>query len=272
MSVSFVTIPADSKPRDIMKDLAKKNLVSASSWLKQSSCSISLNGIPFLQKILYALSRTVTYNSLSFRISVMLISFTQSSIKNSISSSVLLELCRFFLNCAGMDWFLRLVVYRTSPWSVLSGSLIDHWLYWSLTKHDILAWWCIIFARIKSETSPNVSRLVGRCWIRTMASNIFTVFSGNKWTSGTSFYNVFIKALFGKLLVFPLGFASAHGSGPSPYCTLSLISIWRDLWIIVSFENVWQLASTATSFSLTFTFFWTRRPANDFNLFFYIGV
>ena len=39
-----------------------------------------------------------------------------------------------------------------------------------------------------------------------MASNIFTIFSGNKWTSGTSFSIVFIKVFLGELLisVYPL--------------------------------------------------------------------
>ena len=75
MSVSFVTIQTFSKPRDIMKDADKNILVSTSSWLEESSCSVSLNEIPFLQKILYALSRTVTYNSLSFKISGVFIFF-----------------------------------------------------------------------------------------------------------------------------------------------------------------------------------------------------
>ena len=75
MSVSFVTIQTDSKPRDIMNDADKNIFVSAFSWLEESSCSVSLNGIPFLQKILYALSRTVTYNSLSFKISGVFIFF-----------------------------------------------------------------------------------------------------------------------------------------------------------------------------------------------------
>ena len=34
-----------------------------------------------------------------------------------------------------------------------------------------------------------------------MASNIFTIFSGNKWTSGTSLSIVFIKVFLGELLI-----------------------------------------------------------------------
>ena len=59
----------DSKVRYIIKDADKNILRLTSSWIKQRPCSISLNGITFLQKILFALSRAVTYNSLSFKIS-----------------------------------------------------------------------------------------------------------------------------------------------------------------------------------------------------------
>ena len=34
-----------------------------------------------------------------------------------------------------------------------------------------------------------------------MTSNIFTIFSGNKWTSGTSFSIVLIKVFLGELLI-----------------------------------------------------------------------
>ena len=118
------------------------------SWLEQRSCSISLNGITFLQKILHALSRTVINNSLFFKISSASMFFDQPSIKNSISSSLLLELCRYFLICTSMNWFLLLAKYRTYPSAtrtVLSRSLSDYWLYWSHTKQVTVAWWYITF-------------------------------------------------------------------------------------------------------------------------------
>ena len=40
-----------------MKNAYKNIFVSVSSWFKQSSCSISVNRIAFLQNIMYALSR-----------------------------------------------------------------------------------------------------------------------------------------------------------------------------------------------------------------------
>ena len=73
ISVSFVTIQTDLKQRDTMKDADKYILVTTFAWLKQSSCSISLNGISFMQKTLRALSLTVTYNYLRLKISSAMI-------------------------------------------------------------------------------------------------------------------------------------------------------------------------------------------------------
>ena len=76
MSVSFVTIQTDLKQRDTMKDTDKFILVTTFSWLEQSSCWISLNGISFMQKTLHALFLTVTYNYLRLKISGAMIYLT----------------------------------------------------------------------------------------------------------------------------------------------------------------------------------------------------